>query len=385
VRPGTGGRWTLPADVRDAVRKHRAVLLTDLASGQDWTPIMVPLRGPGPGEIGPRFAEVQAWAGEWAKTAARGPLRVQYKQVGGRLVGTNSIPARAWVDGYGQAWELLGAGAEVRRLGELLDCTRERCPRVLPWLERYPVRGLELAGDWERLLAAVRWVDERQVPGLYIRQVDVPGVDTKFIGRHKRVLAELLDLQLDPVRIDPAATDFEGRYGFRRKPDYVRFRIASPGTVYTELTVRSDEFTTAPPDVTRAYIVENEVTFLAFPLAVDAMVLFGSGYALQVPQSLAWLNALDLIYWGDLDTHGFAILNRLRGRFPRVRSMLMDRATLIAHQSQWVTEPDPTRAALPLLTEEEQATYQALATGTLGDSIRLEQERVSFAALDRAR
>ena len=27
-----------------------------------------------------------------------------------------------------------------------------------------------------------------------------------------------------------------------------------------------------------------------------------------------WLATLDLVYWGDLDTHGFAIMNRLRSR-----------------------------------------------------------------------
>ena len=35
---------------------------------------------------------------------------------------------------------------------------------------------------------------------MYLRQVDVPGVDTKFIERHKGVLTELLDVQLDPAR-----------------------------------------------------------------------------------------------------------------------------------------------------------------------------------------
>ena len=38
------------------------------------------------------------------------------------------------------------------------------------------------------------------------------------------------------------------------------------------LTVRAEELTAPPSGVTRAYIVENEVTFLAFPLDPDAMV-----------------------------------------------------------------------------------------------------------------
>ena len=64
--------------------------------------------------------------------------------------------------------------------------------------------------------------------------------------------------------------------------------------------------------------------------------------------------------------------------------MLMDRDTLLAHQSQWVTEPTPTRAVLDLLTPAEQELYRDLVTNTFGPAVRLEQERVSFAALEAA-
>jgi hypothetical protein len=379
-----GRSWTRPADVRETVRKKWPELLQAFAAGQEWTPRDIPLRGPGPAEIGGRLGEVRAWAAEWAK-AARGPLRVEYKQVGGRLVGTNTIPARAWLDGYDQAWDLLGTLAEVRLLGELIGRTKSQCPRLVLWLERRPVKALELAEDWANLLATVRWIDERQVPGMYLRQVDVPGVDTKFIGRHKGVLSELLDLQLGPGRIVPHEPDFEGRYRFRRKPGYVRFRVAAGGAGgYTELTVRADELTTPPPGVRRVYVVENEITFLAFPLAADALVIFGGGYAVRVLESLGWLAGMDLVYWGDLDTHGFAILNRLRQCFPHARSMLMDDATLLAHRTQWVTEPSPTTTALNSLTPPELELYRALGTNAFGPAVRLEQERVSFTALERA-
>jgi hypothetical protein len=357
------------------------VLLGAFAAGAEWQPLDIPVRGPGPAEIGERLGDVQKWAAEWEK-AGRGPLRVEYKKVGGRRIGTNMIPCRAWLDGYDLAWQLLGTRDEVRRLAELADRTKADCPRLLQWLTSHPVRVLQLAGDWESLLATVRWIDERQVPGMYLRQVDVPGVDTKFIGRHRGVLSELLDRQLDPGRIDAREPDFEGRYGFRRKPGYVRFR--GPAGTYSELAVRADECTAPPPGTTRAYVVENEITYLAFPLPAAAIVIFGGGYAVQVLESLGWLASLDLVYWGDLDTHGFAILNRLRHSFPRARSMLMDRATLLAHQTQWVTEPSPTAADLGLLTPAEQELYRALVTGQFGPAIRLEQERVSFSFLERA-
>jgi hypothetical protein len=62
----------------------------------------------------------------------------------------------------------------------------------------------------------------------------------------------------------------------------------------------------------------------------------------------------------------------------------MDRGTLLAHQSQWVTEKTPTKAALGLLSLAEQAIYQDLVNGTFGLAVRLEQERVSFASLEHA-
>jgi hypothetical protein len=381
---GTGKPWTRPADVRVILRKKWPVLLAAFAAGQEWTPLDVPLRGPGPGELGARLGDVQTWAGEWAR-AAGGPLRVEYKQVGGRLIGANTIPARAWLDSYDQAWDLLGMRGEVRRFSELAERTKSEAPRLAPWLERRPVKALAFADDWASLLATVRWIDERQVPGMYLRQVDVPGVDTKFIGKHKGVLTELLDLQLDPERIDRRAPDFEGRYGFLRKPGYVRFRVR-PGEVggYTEIVVRADELTAPPPGIRHVYVVENEITYLAFPLAADAIVIFGGGYAVQVLESLGWLASLDVVYWGDLDTHGFAILNRLRQCFPHVRSMLMDRATLLAHPSQWVTEPSPTTAVLNRLTPAERELYHALGANAFGSAVRLEQERVSFTAVERA-
>jgi hypothetical protein len=67
--------------------------------------------------------------------------------------------------------------------------------------------------------------------------------------------------------------------------------------------------------------------------------------------------------WGDIDTHGFVILDRLRAMFPKVRSMLMDRETLLAHRGQWVTEPSQARDVLTRLDAAETSLYQELLAG----------------------
>jgi hypothetical protein len=375
--------WTRPADVRAAVRKKwdSGVLLARFAIGQDWEPLSIPIRGPSASQIGERLAEARQWAAEWAE-AARGPLRVDYKQVGGRHFGANSIPCRAWLDGYDEAWALLKVGPDVCRLTELIEAARDT--RLVPWLTGHPIRALRLAGVWDKLLATVRWIEERQTPGMYLRQVDVPGVDTKFIERHKAVLTELLDAQLDLSRVEAAASDFTARYGFLRKPGYARIRVAGGFRGFSEMSVRTSEFTAAPDGISRAYVIENEITYLAFPAPAAAMVILGGGYAVPVLEPLGWLASIDVVYWGDIDTHGFAILDRLRQHLPHARSMLMDRATLLGHREHWITEPSPTAAALSRLDRAESALYTDLISNAYAPSVRLEQERIRFSAVEKA-
>jgi hypothetical protein len=355
------------------------VLLARFAAAQDWEPLGIAIRGPSVRQIGERLAEVRRWAAEWEE-AARGPLRVEYRQVGGRHFGANSIPGRAWLDSYDQAWALLKTSSEVHRLSELIEAARGT--RLTPWLIGHPMRALRLAEAWGKLVATVRWIEERQMPGMYLRQVDVPGVDTKFIEKHKGVLAELLDAHLDPSRVDAAAPDFAVRYGFLRKPGYVRFRVSRGFHGFSEMSVRTSDFTAAPDGIGRAYVIENEITYLAFPLPALAMAILGGGYAVPVLEPLRWLAGLDVVYWGDIDTHGFAILNRLRHHLPHARSVLMDRATLLGHREHWVTEPAPATAALDRLDRSESALYADLISNAYAPSVRLEQERIRFSAVE---
>ena len=119
--------------MRAALRKiwQSGALLTAFAGCGGRGPRGFPLRGPAPAEISGRLGEVQQWAGEWER-AGNGPLRVEYKKVGGRHVGFNMIPCRAWVDGYDQAWALLGALGEVRRFTEMAEATRAAVPGWFP-------------------------------------------------------------------------------------------------------------------------------------------------------------------------------------------------------------------------------------------------------------
>ncbi|GAA0917802.1 DUF3322 and DUF2220 domain-containing protein [Virgisporangium aurantiacum] len=381
--------WTVPGDVVAGLRKRwdRGEFLAAIAEDRPWEPVGVPIRAPSPTEIASAFGEVQDWAAQWRGPAA-GKLRVEYRPIGGRAIGANLVPARAWLDTPEQLWSVLGVTPRVRRFTDLVSDTRRDAPTLVSFMTAQPMKVLAHEAVWPALVRTVRWIADRATPEMYLRQVDVPGVDTKFIERHRTLLADLLDRHLPDDRVDRGAPpwDFARRYRFRGKPRYVRLRHldARSAEPFTEVMVRVDELACRPPAASTVYVVENEITYLAFPPVADAIVVLGGGYAVPTLHPLAWLTGRRLIYWGDIDTHGFAILDRLRQSFPHAGSMLMDRATLLAHDGQWVREPTPTDAALQRLDPAESALYRDLVEDALGPAVRLEQERVRFSAVTDA-
>ena len=223
---------------------------------------------------------------------------------------------------------------------------------------------------------------------MYLRQVDVHAVDTKFIEAHRGVLGDLLDLALPPEAIEISANgagQFTRRFGFLDKPARIRLRLLDPalpslpgcnGT--TDITLDAASFMELALPIDRVFITENETNFLAFPHVPRAIVVFGAGYGWDALARAAWLQRCALYYWGDIDTHGFAILDQLRGRFPHVASLLMDRQTLLAHRAHWGDEPEPARHELLRLTAEEAVVFDDLRFDRIRPRLRLEQERVGY-------
>lgn len=377
--------WTLPADVIGKLRRRwdRGEYLSQLATGTCWEPLPIGLRGPSVQDTATHLDRARAWAEQWHRVRH---LRVEMRTVGGRVTGTNEIPGRAWVDSYEQLWAALGVQPDVRTFTTLLEATRLKAPAIADWMSAKPMEILRYQGEWARLVDTALWIGTHARPDMYVRQIDVPGVDTKFVERYRTILAALLDCLLPEHRVDRTRppSDFAGRYRFRQKPAYVRFRRLSDDPGFSELTVRVSELTGMPPAARTVFVVENEITYLAFPPAEDAVVIFGEGYAASRLHPLKWLAHKNLVYWGDIDTHGFAILNSVRRSFEGARSMLMDRATLLAHEGQWVCEPSPTSEHLEALVPDEASLYTDLVEGVLGNSVRLEQERVSYAAIRQA-
>ena len=387
--------WTTSADLRAQVlrRWDKGDLLGELAGPGGLFPLRLNLRGPTSSELSERFDEVRAWAAGLQQGLGAG-CRLVMREVRHRVIGTNSLPAEAWVDTLDDALRLLGKLREARAFQALLATTRQQQPALLPWLQAEPLRALALGDIWPQLLDVVAWLQAHPRPGIYLRQVDLPGIHSKFIEAQRGVLAELLDQVLPADAVDATVggvAQFARRYGFRDKPLRVRLRFLDPehrawvpGTD-ADYTVSQAAFARLATDVRRVFMTENEINFLAFPPATGSLVVFGAGYGFDALAQAVWLQQREVHYWGDIDTHGFAILDQLRAHVPHARSFLMDHDTLLGHQAHWTLEPQPTQRDLPRLNEAERRLYDDLRWRRLRDEpLRLEQERVAFACVERA-
>jgi hypothetical protein len=151
-----------------------------------------------------------------------------------------------------------------------------------------------------------------------------------------------------------------------------------PAIAQADITLDADSFAALDPPVRRVIITENEINFLALPPLARSLALFGAGYGWEALAKAQWLHDRDIHYWGDIDSHGFVILDQLRRHFPQARSLLMDRATLLTHEDFWGQEANPARQDLPRLTATEAALYDELRDNRLRPSLRLEQEHLGF-------
>jgi hypothetical protein len=384
--------WTSPTDIRQHIQKlwDKGALLASVVNNEALFPRRIPLKAPTSTQLLERFDEARRWGNTLREQRH---VRVEMREFRHRVLGANALPGEVWLDTLEDALALIGKQRDTDLFGKLVESTRARLPALLPWMAKRPLRVLELAAQWGLLLDIVQWLQARPRPGIYLRQLDLPGVHSKFIEAHRATLSELLDAVLPGDAIDATATgagQFARRYGFRDKPEHIRFRMLDPkhnllpGRHPQDLSLDAASFAQLPCSISRVFISENEINFLAFPAVANAMAIFGAGYGFETLRKATWLNACRIYYWGDIDTHGFAILSALRSHFAHVESLLMDAQTLYAFESLWGHEHNPTQRDLPRLRPDEQALYDQLRNNCIRPQLRLEQEHIALRWLQAA-
>ena len=387
--------WTTAEDVARQVSSlwNRGRILSASLTDTPVFPLVVRTRRPDAAAITTDYDGVRQWIAslEAGSKATRGfGYEIQWADTNHRLRGRNRMPAGIRVETEDDALRLIGKGKEAEQFRRMAASTVASFPLLASWLARAPLTVLGHAAEWERILLVLQWCRDHPNSGLYLRQLDIPGVDSKFIEDRKALLAVLLDQILPSDAIHPefvGTRGFEQRYGLRFKPTLVRFRILDPRLRVhglSDISVPVSELAQVDMPARNVFITENDINGVAFPDVSASIVIFGLGYGIDVLAECAWIANTNVWYWGDLDTHGFAMLDRLRAFLPHACSLLMDRETLLAHRSLWIQEAEPHTKPLDRLTPGEVAVYDDLRSNRLGNRVRLEQERISADFLKRA-
>jgi hypothetical protein len=386
--------WTTPTDLHDQVLRvwNKGLILAARITGAPLFPLALRLRRPDTRAYSENFEEVRNWirALENGARVSRGfGYDIEWTDINHRQLGRNRIPNRIGVPTEADALKLIGKERTAARFEQVRQSIERSFSTLAGWLARKPFVVLEHDRDWSRILAVLAWFRDHPNSNLYLRQLDIEGVDTKFIESCKPLLAELLALVLEkrPDAQAGVSQTFEQRYGLKSKPATVRFRMLDQSLAVgglLDVATPVAQFASLSTAARRIFITENEINGLAFPDVAESMVVFGMGKSLNLLRSATWMQSCEIYYWGDIDTHGFAMLDQLRAILPASRSLLMDRETLLTHRALWVCEDTPFRGALPRLQADERELFDALVNNRFGEKVRLEQERVSFGRVQRA-
>jgi hypothetical protein len=310
-------------------------------------------------------------------------------------LGRQRVPERLLLASAEDVARLVGHGKRWQRA-----CERsERLARAWPALLGQAVLGrvFDALADWaddgfDRLVALLTWVSTHPSSGLYLRQLPVAGLDTKWIASRSAVVTELLR-SLRAASGNPGdAADLHALLGLRRSEARIRIRLLCPTLRHCvggleDLELPVEQLARLGIQPRTVLIVENLETGLALPNMPGVVAVMKLGAAVKLVAGVPWVNTAHCLYWGDIDTFGFEILNRARSVVPQLQSVLMDVQTLLDHQSLCVPEPTQSNTlVLPLLTAQEAEVFEGLRSGRWGARLRLEQERIPWAAaLERVR
>jgi len=380
--------------VRDFLsRRYRHQCRAWLRGEGQW-PLVVSLGCPTEEEAQQSVHSTRAWVTSWQQW--KGPGQLTWCERRWRSMGTQRLPEQLILESPADVAEWIDETERWARVRSRYRKFTERWPALAARLPRYfDSLATYSDTDIERLLAIIGWLECHPRSNLYPRQLPVAGLDTKWLESRKSFVADLIETLAgsanDSSHADAGAAlnaasnrDFYALCGLRRPPTTVRLLVLDDAlrrqvNGLRDITVSIEELAHTSLPARRFYVVENIQTALAFEDLPESVVIMGLGYGIDILSRIAWLKNCECTYWGDLDTHGFAILSRARAYLPQAESFMMDEATLLRYRALWNTESEQLVADdLPNLTPSEHDVFRGLKRQRWATNLRLEQERINW-------
>jgi hypothetical protein len=325
------------------------------------------------------YASYQNQLSTLRTAAAQLGIEIVWERVNAPRFGQHERPQSACFPNEETYLAALDKAVEVAGFRADLATIRASCPQMESWTSTSVRKILAYHGRWPQLMRTVNWFVKNPQCDLYLRQLPIPGVDTKFFEKHEAIIDDLLANAV-PEHGKTTGQTFAEKHGLRRQEPLVRVRFLDP-FLQSKMGFPMDDFSIPEPTFraldllgATAIITENLRNFLSLPKVENAACVLGSGHAATLLADSIWLKNTRIFYWGDIDGHGFLTLNRLRNFLPHVTSLMMDEETF--DLSREFTGPATPVENLELnnLTVAENLMFQKVRDG----SIALEQERIPY-------
>ncbi|MBC7532058.1 MAG: hypothetical protein H7318_10800 [Oligoflexus sp.] len=375
-----------PIDLQKKALRKWPLILRSAILLENLFPMELPLGPPQGLELLNEFESVGTWIREIRAFALKHDLGLRDKVIQHRQMGAQVLPTHLLINDLDHYLKWIGRGTLFRRWLAEVEITLRDFPALHEWLLKN-VETVERNLDiWPSIRAVMNRFMESEIAHLYLRELDIPWVDTKFIETNRMLLSQLLIIVLPEERViagvaPSSASRFCQKFGLRFDQTLIRFRWLDEDQApagLADMTIPLNDFQMHKPEVENVFITENKINGLIFPRVKNSIVIFGLGGGIDILREVNWLQSKRVLYWGDIDRHGFAILARLRKFLPNAESFLMDSTTFHSFKIFWVKDsasqrPDCNRE---LMSPEEIALFDEIYDEADGGFLRLEQERI---------
>ncbi|KCZ72032.1 hypothetical protein ANME2D_01432 [Candidatus Methanoperedens nitroreducens] len=300
-------------------------------------------------------------------------------------IGEQLFPDRIYFEDESDYLKFIKKEKEYQEFKRAVDQITNTVPELHEWILLNPLKIIDHLGKWTDLIKVCKFFITNPRPNLYIRELPLE-LHTKFIEENKAIIRHLLDFLIDEY-INKEEVEFERRFNLKYSEPLIRLRILDEEIAkeyfsgLTDLSILQSDFNILNISCKKIFILENKTNFsnifnfLTLPLLKDSMAIFGKGFQLNLLKEARWLSDKQIIYWGDIDTHGFQILSQLRSYFPKTQSLMMDFETFNEFKQFAVTGTETNINQLINLTAEENQLFEYLLD--LKEKNRLEQEKIN--------
>jgi len=310
--------------------------------------------------------------------------RVDFIKRKDQKIGEQFFPERICFETKNDYLKLVRKEKEYQKFITVTNKIITEIPELKVWISNHPQKVIDNFEKWDDLLKVCKFFIKNPKPNFYIRELPLD-ISTKFVEENQGTIRMLLDMLIEE-HINKDENDFEKRFNLKYNEKLIRVRILDDQLAQKlffsidDLSIPHSQFVTLDIPCKRIFVLENHtnfsniLNFLTLPHLAESIAIFGKGFQIGLLKNAHWLSDKQIIYWGDIDAHGFQILSQIRGYFPKTRSCMMDFETFNDFKDLAITGMDTTVTELAHLTQDEHQLFTHLLGMTVNN--RLEQEKI---------